>query len=295
MRYLFRIAIGICLIGPLHAQDSVDASTYPRTFSSDEGTVRLHHPVISDWNEFETLTGRTPMEITLAGSSKTWVGASEFEVDTEILSDRGLVRLVNPRFVGFRFPDDAPSARLESIARKASAAGSDTVVLDFLIRALPEDFRIPGHDGPPPHLNFDPPRIIIANRPTRLLLIDGPPAMSQIRDTDLEIVINSNWEIYQDQDSQRWYILDGEHWLSNTMLAGGDWQRVTELPADLINLQYATDWSHLQSVIPPKPHVGQLLPFAISYEPTETGAGGRRAGIRADRRYRYRGAHQFGQ
>jgi hypothetical protein len=249
--------------------DSIDASTYPRTWTSTDGTVLIHHPVIDDWQAFETLAGRTPVEVTLAGADRTWVGSAAFEVGTEILGEHGLVRLIDPSVRDMRFEDGAPADRLAPLVRNALAAGADTVVLDFLVRALPEDFEAPGLVGPRPHLNFDPPRIVVANRPTRLLLIDGPPAMSPIRETSLEIVVNSVWEIYHDKGSDRWYLLDDESWLGNTMLSGGEWTILDALPQDLLNLQYATDWAHLQSVMPPRRPETRPLPFVISYEPAE--------------------------
>ncbi len=260
------ILLAAPLAPPLAA---IDATTYPREIISHAGKVLVHHPVISDWTDFETLTGKTPLEVTLRGSDTVWLGTSTFEVDTEILHDRHLVKLNNPRIMNVQFPDDAPQKQILALVREAVKMESDTVVLDFLVRALPDDFRIPGADSKPAHLSFDPPRIVVANRPTRLLLIDGPPAMSPIESTALEIVINSNWEIYHHRQSDQWYLLDGEHWLTNTMLAGGDWRVASKLPTDFFNLQYATEWEHLAAVIPPRPADSAPLPFVISYESAE--------------------------
>jgi hypothetical protein len=249
--------------------EAIDASTYPREVTTSAGTVLLHHPVISGWKNFELLSGHSPLEVKLAGSDQTWLGTVAFEVETKIHHDKRLVSLVNARLFDLRFPEAAPKAQLLDLVRAAEGSGPQSVVLDFLVRALPDNFRIPVQGEAAGRLNFDPPRIIVTHRPTRLLLIDGPPAMSSINRTELEIIINTNWEIYHHRESDQWYLLDGENWLTNTMLSGGDWQSVDQLPVDFMNLQYVTGWEHLGNVIPPRQADEAPLPFAISYEPAE--------------------------
>jgi len=41
-------------------------------------------------------------------------------------------------------------------------------------------------------LNFDPPKIIVSNRPVQLMLIDGPPSIVPIAGTRLEFVVNTD-------------------------------------------------------------------------------------------------------
>jgi hypothetical protein len=248
---------------------AIDASTYPREVVTAAGTILLHHPVITDWKNFEVLSGYSPLEVRLAGNDKAWLGTAAFEVETVIHYDQRLVSLDNPRTLKIHFPEGAPKQQLMELTRAAQGSGAQSVVLDFLIRALPDDFKIPGQDRSGASLNFDPPRIIVTRRPTRLLLIDGPPAMSAIARTGLKIVINTNWEIYHHEESDQWYLLDGGSWLTNSMLSGGDWRDVRQLPVDFSNLQYDSEWEHLQAVIPPRPPEEPPLPFAISYEPAE--------------------------
>lgn len=118
-------------------------------------------------------------------------------------------------------------------------------------------------------LNIHPPRIVVSNRPTRLMLIDGPPATVAIRATQLEFVVNTDWVVFKDKVGDAWYILDGDYWITNNMLSSGDWLNTQDLPRDFLNLQVNSDWPQVAAALPPRKAGSEPLPITISYEPTE--------------------------
>jgi len=117
-------------------------------------------------------------------------------------------------------------------------------------------------------LNFEPPRIVVSSRPTRLMLIDGPPATAAIDGTRLEIVVNTDWTVFHDQDSRNWYVLDQGAWLRSNLLSSGQWATTTDLPSDFLTLQVSSDWPEVAEAMPPRRPAQAPLPFIISYEPT---------------------------
>ena len=118
-------------------------------------------------------------------------------------------------------------------------------------------------------LNFHPPRIVVSNRPMRLMLIDGPPAMVEIPATGIEFVVNTDWDVFHDLASGSWFILDRETWLTSNMLTSGDWRNATELPRGFLTLQVSSDWPQVAAAIPLKTPTSNPDPITISYEPTE--------------------------
>jgi len=263
-----RLLILLILFSLALAAAPTDASTYPREFHGAAGKVLVHHPVITDWKDFKSLQGRMPLEITTI-QGDNWVGSLTFEVDTVVHFDERLVSLHNPRSSAVKFGQGEPPAEITELARAAVQGGSDKVALDYLLRALPEDFRIPSAAKAPPQLNFAPPRIVVSNRPMRLLLIDGPPSMVAIDGTGLEYVINTDWDIFHYKVSDTWYLLSNNSWQSNTMLSSGDWFPTTELADDFQTLQFNSDWPQVAEAMPPRQSETPAVPFTISYEPTE--------------------------
>ena len=126
--------------------------------------------------------------------------------------------------------------------------------------------------APPPaagQLNFDPPRIVVSEKPTRLLLIDGPPVRVPVEGTRLEFVVNTDWTVFHDPGARSWFLLDDGHWLRNNMLSSGNWLSTTDLPEDFLTLQLNSDWPDVAAAMPPQRPATPPLPVLISYEPTE--------------------------
>ena len=161
------------------------------------------------------------------------------------------------------------SSTQDQLARDYLAGIRVGLDLDDVVRALPADFEIPQQASAGPQLNFSPPRIVVSSRPMRLLLIDGPPAQVSIPATEVEFVVNTDWDVFHDKTSGVWYILDDGHWITNNFLSSGDWRRTAELPRDFLTLQVSSEWPQVAAAMPPVKAADKPAPFTISYEPTE--------------------------
>jgi hypothetical protein len=246
----------------------IKASSYPQEFNTADGKVLVHQPVISGWKDFRVLTGRTPLEVTPAGSS-SWRGSLSFELETAIHFDGRSVSVHDLKISDIKGDRAPPSGEVLDLVNKSMRNGTEEVSLDFLLKALPDDFQIPGESKMPPRLNFSPPRIVVSSSPLQLLLIDGPPSMATIENTSLEFVVNTDRDIFHQKESDSWYVLDQGNWLSNNMLSSGDWFSTTELPGDFLTLQYNSNWPQVIDAMPPRVPKKPPVPFIISYEPTE--------------------------
>jgi len=118
-------------------------------------------------------------------------------------------------------------------------------------------------------LNFHPPRIVISNHPMELLLIDGPPSKVPIAGTQVEFVVNTDWDVFHSQENKSWYILHQGSWRTSNMLSSGDWSNTTELPRGFLTLQVSSDWPRVAAAMPARKSNLPPLPIIISYEPTE--------------------------
>ena len=113
-------------------------------------------------------------------------------------------------------------------------------------------------------LNFHPPRIVVSNEPMELMLIDGPPANVPIQGTQIEFVVNTDWDVFKSRQSGAWFILKEGHWLTSNMLNSGDWRNTTELPRDFMTLQVSSDWPSVAASMPPRKHPTRPLPSTSS-------------------------------
>jgi hypothetical protein len=239
----------LCIAAPAWAGDAVMPASV--AVGGDDVTIGL--PRITSWADFETLRGELPL-----ASARGRAGLA-FEAATSVDFGARRVRLAPVRF-------DAGDDGVEREVAKTLAARGLSVDLDLLIDALPPDFVIPGGDAP--RLNFDPPRIVVSERPQRLMLIDGPPAMVPIPGTGLEFVVNTDWDVFHDTRSGTWFVLDDGHWIGSNFLSSGDWRPLGELPADFLTLQLNSDWPQVATAMPPRTGA-KPLPLTVTYEPTE--------------------------
>ena len=84
------LALGAAVV-PTAAQDAESADTvaqpdpitFPRTLTSDEGTVVIHTPQIDSWKDYARLEGRLAVAVTPAGEDEPVFGVAEFVADTD--------------------------------------------------------------------------------------------------------------------------------------------------------------------------------------------------------------------
>jgi len=259
-----------------NAWSASEPISYPKTVTLPAGVVTIQHPSVSDWRDFSVLSIWVPVDVKPKGSTETWTGSVLVEADTEVHFDERRVSLSNLRLApgkaGVELSSAAPSLQQSSEAEKllqeALKQARQSIALEYLLRALPADFA-DSLTKPGTGLNHTPPGIIISERPAMLMLLNGPPRTAPIRNSELEIVVNTDWAVFHHLPSQQWYLVFGDYWLQNNNLAGGTWVVAKSLPADFDNLAMAAGWEALAKLLPPKQTDRKPPPFKISYEPAE--------------------------
>ena len=83
-----------------------------------------------------------------------------------------------------------------------------------------------------------------------MLLVDGEPVRAPIEKTQLEFVVNTNWDMFYDKKSKNYYLLKDKTWLSAPALAG-PWTVTGKLPSEMSKLPANQNWDDVQKAIPP--------------------------------------------
>ena len=236
---------------------------FPIESANRQGSLTVQAPVIDNWPAFRQVQGRFPFQFAAVGGEEI-AGEVPFMADSKVDLEQRQVTLA-----AIRLDTNQPDPAIRQVLQSALTGKPLTVGLDAVLLALSEDFQLPEQPAVVHQLNFQPPRIVISHRPMRLMLIDGPPALTAIEPTELEFVVNTDWDVFHDKSSDHWYILDDGHWLRNTMLSSGDWLNTTELPRDFLTLQVSSEWPRVSAAMPPRRSDSRPVPITISYEPTE--------------------------
>ncbi len=242
---------------------------YPRQVSIDAHSLKVHHPVIDRWENWEWVEGWVPVEVRLQGSDRQWVGAVRARAHTAVDIDRRLVTLSGQQVLKVRFTEEgAPPDALE-LAGRAVRDRPHTVTLDELLQVLAPDFEVPQQGRNPAGLGYDPPRIVVSERPMQLLLIDRQPVRAPITGTALEFVVNTDWPLFYLPPANNWYVLNQGVWQTNSLLSSGGWTTTDKLPGDFQTLAMSDAWPLLREAMPPRLPDSEPAPFLVSLEPTE--------------------------
>jgi hypothetical protein len=97
----------------------------------------------------------------------------------------------------------------------------------------------------------DLPRIFYSTSPALLLIVDGEPVLTRIEKTELEFVINTNWDLFFAKSGKRCFLLTGKTWLMAQELAG-PWTSTQQLPKDMTELPANENWDDVKRAIPPQ-------------------------------------------
>ena len=81
-------------------------------------------------------------------------------------------------------------------------------------------------------LNNDPPRIFVGYRPSILLSVNGEPVLSEVPNTNLKFVANTQWPLFFDSANSTYYLAVGQQWLAGSSL-DGQWSATKQLPPDM--------------------------------------------------------------
>jgi len=121
---------------------------------------------------------------------------------------------------------------------------------------------------PPPTaaLNNDPPAIFVSFKPAVLLLVNGAPTMAPIANSDIEFVVNSNWPLFVEKSSSRYYLFDSKGWLTSASLQA-NWTPTTNLPPGMAQVPQNANFADLQKFIPPPSGSAASYP-AVYYSAT---------------------------
>jgi hypothetical protein len=240
-------------VGKAASSQSSDSS-WPREKYSNGTRLIVYQPQVDDWKNFQDLSWRMAISLT-PKSGKTVIGVIEMKGNTNIDNVAKLVTITNPEITGTYFPtlDNATKEKMEQLF-KSFVPSTFQLSLYHLIASTPKKEPPAGVQ-----LNNDPPKIFVGYRPSILLSVNGEAVLSEVPNTNLKFVVNTEWPLFFDQGNSNYYLAVGQQWLTATSL-GGQWSPSNSLPPDMSKVPQDKEWSALKKLIPPPAKSGGVTP-----------------------------------
>lgn len=240
--FLLKVTIFILFASSVKAQ----TITWPRQLTNNGSTINFYQPQIEKWDNYTTLTGRMAFSLfPLAGNEM--VGVVNFNAGTNTNMSTHVVTVYNFVITQTHFPSlNADSARLMGNMVRSFISSGQTldISLEQIVACTPKQATTSTVS-----VKNDPPVIFMSQQPTILLQLEGAPISSNTGQTNLQYVINSNYPLFLDQNTNNYFLYDGLEWQS-AQAAKGPWKFTSQLPASLISLASDANWANLKGTIP---------------------------------------------
>src|SRR5436190_4355669 len=256
------IVVGALLAGPLEGAattgpDQSGDPGWPRAKTSNGNRLIVYQPQVDNWKSFKELSWRMAVSLTPKGGKEV-VGVVEMKGNTEVDNVNKVVVITNPEITSTYFPslDQATKEKTEQLF-KSFVPPTVSISLHRLIASVPVQQAPPGVQ-----LNNDPPKIFVGYRPSILLSVDGEPVLSEVPNTNLKFVLNTQWPLFFDGNST-YYLAVGQQWLTASSL-DAQWSPTKKLPPDMSKVAQDKQWIALKKVIPPPAKSGGVTP-AVFY------------------------------
>src|SRR5436190_5591768 len=220
-------------------------SSWPREKYSNGTRLIVYQPQVDDWTNFQDLSWRMAISLT-PKTGKTVLGVVEMKGTANIDNVAKLVTITNPEITGTYFPslDKAAAEKMEQLF-KTFVPSTFSISLHSLIASTPKKEAPAGAQ-----LNNDLPKIFVGYRPSILLSVNGEPVLSEVPNTNLKFVVNTQWPLFFDSGNSTYYLAVGQQWLASNSLEG-QWSATKKLPPEMSKVPQDKQWSALKKFIPP--------------------------------------------
>lgn len=235
------------------SQSQITDPGWPRVFKQDGNQLTIYQPQVDSWDGYKTIHFRCAVAVTPASDKRDYYGIAEASADTAVdFATRTVVTRNHRREL--RFPDlpSDKAAKLRQMADKIlPMRASVTVSLDRVLAYLDTENASAQKAV---QVDMQPPRIFYSSTPAILVIFMGEPELKPVtpNKTDLMCAINTNWDVFYSTPDLRYYLLNGDSWLTAPDAIKGTWTPSGRLPAALSTLPADDNWADVRSHLPGK-------------------------------------------
>jgi hypothetical protein len=258
-------AMTVCAAAAI-AQDANTPEGWPRTFEKDGYSVTMYQPQVDGWKDYSKIRFRAAIAVTSEKTGEVQYGALAVQADTLVDHEARTVLLTNldgaVNFPGL--PADQAAELRKPVMDLLAAKTYVNVSLDRILAYM--------HNKTQPRvadINMSPPPIYYSDVPAIMVIYIGQPRFKPVSGTDLMFAVNTNWAVFLDKASSRYYLLDEDCWLTAPDPVKGPWTGAESLPGGLSRLPAGKAWDEIRKNVPGNPPPANIPKVYASTTPAE--------------------------
>jgi hypothetical protein len=251
--------------GPASGSPPAKDIGWPRQISKNGATLIYYQPQIDEWKDYKELLCRVAFSLKASGNKEV-LGVASLQAGTLVDKPTHTAYIRDIRVTSVRFPslDAQKAAQMEETFRQLVPSGGEPISVDRLMADLEKTKTA----AKPVEVKTDPPQIFYSDKPAILLMVDGKPVLAPIEKTNLQFVVNTNWNMIFDKSKKNYYLAHQKGWLTAKDFKG-PWQPTQELPKDMGKLPADQTWAEVKKLVPAPPPSGAIPQVFFSETPAE--------------------------
>jgi hypothetical protein len=239
---------------------------WPKEIQHPKGKVVIYQPQIDEWPDYKTVKARSAIAYLPKGSEQPILGIIEMQARTEVDFESRLVKLIRLQITNANFPSATKEKNAEALTELKAMLNSDNIRSIDLDRML---VSLERGGVKSVELKNDPPKIFFSKKPAVLVIFDGKPILSPIKDSELKFVVNTNWDVFYLEKDKTYFLRNDKTWLKaeNT---NGPYSPADKVPDSFKKLPMNDNWKDVLLAIPPQKLKPENMPVIfVSEEPAE--------------------------
>lgn len=204
---------------------------WPRVVQDGQTQVIVYQPQ-PDSLDGPTLRARVAVSIKRPSDQNPVFGALWVSANLDIERGQDLARVASVRIDRTRFAD-VPDSDVQQIVQflQGSVPSWDlTLSLSHVKAGLQAEL------ASDENFRNDPPKIIVSNIPSLLILLDGEPRLQDTDDPSYQRVANTAMPVIFDKKKREYWFYGSSVWFRTNDLLKGAWTAEKKVPKDLANL-----------------------------------------------------------
>lgn len=205
---------------------------WPKTITTQDGQLIKVYQWQPESFSNGTLQANAAISVSENGKSEPAFGMIWLTASTSSNNQQVIIRSVEVNAI--RLPNETDENKLAALQTSIAGGMSNRNIsiavseINTALQTTQEQQKIAGE------LNNTPPKIIYADKPSLLIVIDGAPRLQQNSNWGVETVINTPFIIVK--SSNKFYLYGGKHWYAAPS-ATGPYAITTSVPSSLEKIQ----------------------------------------------------------
>jgi hypothetical protein len=203
---------------------------WPRRYELPSGgSILLYQPQVASWDNQKHLVAFAAVSYAAKADAQPAIGTIKIEADTSVAVTERLVSFRQMKLVETNF-QTVPTAQVREIAASINTLMTDeerVIALDRVLANVDKShIAAKNVDG----IKADPPTILFSKTAAVIVILDGEPIWSPIKENDLKFAVNTNWDLFQHGPTSTYYLRNDASWLKAADIKG-PWSPAGALPA----------------------------------------------------------------